>query len=170
MTRIRTAAAAAGAALLLGGPLLTGCGIKPTGVIESGAAAKVVVPGPGTLGTVYFVTPDGRLAPVPEREQPAESPVSALMGLLIGPLDQEKAAGLETRVPAPADKRPPFGLSASIVSGDTLEVRLPFAVAGLSEVARRQLVCTAASVDPRYTVVLRGPDTSVGPARCELDH
>ncbi|KPI00756.1 Lipoprotein LpqB, GerMN domain-containing protein [Actinobacteria bacterium OV450] len=167
MTRTRTAAAAA-AALLLGGPLLAGCGIKPTGVIESGAAAKVIIPGPGTLGTVYFVMPDGRLAPVPEQDQPAKSPVSVLMRLLIGPLDEEKAAGLETRVPAPADRKPPFGLSAG-VSGDVLEVRLPFAVAGLSDTARRQLVCTAASTNPKYTVVLRGPDTSVGPARCELD-
>ncbi|KJY35369.1 MULTISPECIES: hypothetical protein [unclassified Streptomyces] len=167
MTRVRTAAAA-GAALLLGGLLLTGCGIKPTGVIESGDAAKVVFPDPHTKGTVYFVTSDGRLFPVPEREQPAESPVSVLMRLLIGPLDKEKAAGLETRVPAPADRKPPFGLSSSIVSEEVMEVRLPFAVAGLSETARRQLVCTAASVDPQYAVVLRGPDTSVGPARCNL--
>lgn len=54
------------------------------------------------------------------------------------------------------------------MSGETLEVRLPFAVAGLSETARRQLVCTAASVNPRYAVVLRGPDTSLGPAGCDL--
>ncbi|MFI8278289.1 hypothetical protein ACIGBH_26145 [Streptomyces sp. NPDC085929] len=166
MTRVRTAAAA-GAALLLGGLPLTGCGIKPTGVIESGDAAKVVFPDAHTKGTVYFVRSDGRLAPVPEREQPAESPVSVLMRLLIGPLDREKAAGLETRVPAPADRKPPFGLSASVF-GETLEVRLPFAVAGLSETARRQLVCTAASVNPRYAVVLRGPDTSLGPAGCDL--
>ncbi|MFF3862786.1 hypothetical protein [Streptomyces sp. NPDC002209] len=165
MTPPRTAAAAA---LLLGALVLTGCGIKPTGVIESGDAAKVVYPDAHTKGTVYFVMADGRLAPVPEKDQPADSPVSVLMRLLIGPLDQEKAAGLQTQVPAPPDRKPPFGLSASIVSGETLEVRVPFAVAGLSETARRQLVCTAASVNPRYGVVLHGPDTSVGPARCDL--
>ncbi|WP_327279388.1 MULTISPECIES: hypothetical protein [unclassified Streptomyces] len=168
MSRMRTAAAAT-ATLLLGGPLLAGCGIKPTGVIESGAAAKVLVPGPGTKGTVYYVTSDGRLAPVPETDQPEESALFLLARLLMGPLDPEKAAGLETRVPAPADKKPPFGLSVNIVSGETMEVRVPFAVTGLSETARRQLVCTAASPNPNYAVVLRGPDTSAGPARCDLD-
>lgn len=57
----------------------------------------------------------------------------------------------------------------NIVSGETMEVRVPFAVTGLSETARRQLVCTAASPNPNYAVVLRGPDTSAGPARCDLD-
>ncbi|MEU7550802.1 hypothetical protein AB0B01_00330 [Streptomyces sp. NPDC044571] len=167
MTRVRTAAAAT-ATLLLGAPLLTGCGIKPTGVIESGAAAKVVVPGPGTKGTVYFVTSDGRLAPVPETEQPAASTSAVLLRLLIGPTEQERAAGLETRLPALDIRKQGASAGTSVVSPDTVQVGLPFKVGGLSETARRQLVCTVASTEPRYQVVLRGPDTDLEPARCDL--
>ncbi|MEV0413708.1 hypothetical protein AB0I68_23590 [Streptomyces sp. NPDC050448] len=167
MTRVR-AAAAATAALLLGGPLLTGCGIKTTGVIESGAAAKVVVPGANTKGTVYFVTSDGRLAPVPEPEQPAVSPGAVLIRLLIGPTEQERAAGLQTRLPALDIKKQGASAGTSVVSSDTIEVGVPFKVGSLSETGRRQLVCTVASANPQYRVVLRGPDLDLGPARCDL--
>lgn len=164
MTRVRTGAAA----LLLAGPLLTGCGIKPTGVIESGAAAKVVFPDSHTKGTVYFVMSDGRLAPVPEGKQPAVSPTGVLLRLLIGPTEQERAAGLETRLPALDIKKQGASAGTSVVSPDTIQVGLPFKVASLSETARRQLVCTVASTNPDYQVVLRGPDTDLEPARCDL--
>ncbi|MFK0236995.1 hypothetical protein [Streptomyces vinaceus] len=167
MTRTR-AAAAAGAALLLGGPLLGGCGIKPTGVIESGAAPKVVVPGPGTKGTVYLVASDGRLFPVPDREQPSVSETSLLVRLLVGPTAEQRAAGLETRLPVLDLKKQGASAGTTMISADTIGVGVPFKVATLSETARQQLVCTVASTEPRYQVVLLGPDADIGPARCEL--
>ncbi|MFI5668211.1 hypothetical protein [Streptomyces sp. NPDC051704] len=164
----RTRAAAAAVALLLGGALLTGCGIKPTGVIESGAAAKVVVPGPGTKGTVYLVSADGRLFPIPDREQPSVSETSLLVRLLVGPSEEQEAAGLETRLPVLDIKKQGASAGTTMISDDTIGVGVPFKVAGLSETARQQLVCTVASTEPRYRVVLLGPDTDIGPARCEL--
>ncbi|KOU16896.1 hypothetical protein ADK52_32950 [Streptomyces sp. WM6372] len=164
----RTRAAAAAVALLLGGLLLTGCGIKPTGVIESGAAGKVVVPGPGTKGTVYLVASDGRLFPIPEREQPAMSEASLLIRLLVGPTEAQRAAGLETRLPVLDIKKQGASAGTTMISEDTIGVGLPFKVATLSETARQQLVCTVASTEPRYQVVLLGTDADVGPARCEL--
>ncbi|MFE5538101.1 hypothetical protein [Streptomyces sp. NPDC056492] len=169
MTRTRTTTAAATAALLLGAAVLTGCGIKPTGVIESGAAAKVVVPGPGTKGTVYFVTADGRLFPVPDRDQPSQSPALILVKLLVGPNEAARAAGLETRLPPLDIKKQGASAGTKMLSDDTIGVGLPFKVGTLSEVARQQLVCTIASTEPDYKVVLLGPDADVGPARCELD-
>ncbi|WP_327134167.1 hypothetical protein OG311_29715 [Streptomyces sp. NBC_01343] len=163
---IRTRAAAA-AALLLGG-LLTGCGIKPTGVIESGAAAKVVVPGPGTKGTVYLVSADGRLFPIPDREQPSVSETSLLVRLLVGPNEAQRAAGLETRLPVLDIKKQGASAGTTMISADTIGVGVPFKVSTLSETARQQLVCTVASTEQRYQVVLLGPDADIGPARCEL--
>ncbi|MFJ4777128.1 hypothetical protein [Streptomyces sp. NPDC088762] len=175
MTRVRAAAAAmtpvraASAALLLGLPLLTGCGIKPTGVIESGDAAKVVFPDPHTKGTVYFVLSDGRLAPVPDKDQPSTSATANLVRLLAGPTDEERAAGMDTRLPVTDPRKQGAGAGVGIVSPDTVEVGVPFNVAGLSEPARLQLVCTVASTHPQYRVALRGPDTDLEPARCQLD-
>ncbi|MFJ3175631.1 hypothetical protein ACIPJK_33355 [Streptomyces roseus] len=164
----RRTAAAATAALLLGAVVLTGCGIKPTGVIESGAAGKVVVPGPGTKGTVYFVTADGRLFPVPDRDQPSQSAAAILVKLLMGPDEEARAAGLETRLPPLDIKKQGASAGTSMLSDDTIGVGLPFKVGTLSEVARRQLVCTIASTEPGYKVVLLGPDADVGPARCDF--
>ncbi|MEV6581803.1 hypothetical protein AB0M92_26980 [Streptomyces sp. NPDC051582] len=168
MTRIR-AAAAATAALVLGAAVLTGCGIKSTGVIESGAAAKVVYPDPHTKGTVYFVTADDRLFPVPDRDQPSQSTAAILIKLLVGPGEEARAAGLETRLPPLDIKKQGAGAGTSMLSDDTIGVGLPFKVGTLSETARRQLVCTIASTEPNYKVVLLGPDADIGPARCELD-
>ncbi|MFE2478867.1 hypothetical protein [Streptomyces sp. NPDC059389] len=164
----RTRAAAAAVAALLGGALLTGCGIKPTGVIESGAAAKVVVPGPGTKGTVYLVSADGRLFPIPDREQPSVSQTSLLVRLLVGPSEAQKAAGLETRLPVLDIKKQGASAGTTMISDDTIGVGVPFKVATLSETARQQLVCTVASTEPGVRVVLLGPDADIGPARCEL--
>ncbi|MFD5513550.1 hypothetical protein [Streptomyces sp. NPDC059761] len=168
MTRRMRTAVAAVAALLPGALLLNGCGIKPTGVIESGAAAKVIVPGPGTKGTVYFVASDGRLFPVPDRHQPSTSESSLLIQLLIGPTETERAAGLETRLPALDTKNQGASAGTKMLSDDTIGVGVPFKVSTLSETARQQLVCTVSSTEPRYQVVLLGPDADVGPARCEL--
>ncbi|MFG2664730.1 hypothetical protein ACGFY6_10850 [Streptomyces sp. NPDC048387] len=153
------------AALLV--PLLTAtaCGIKPTGVVESGAAARVTVARAGAA-MAYFVTPDGLLAPAPQPEYTQGGPRRSVIGLLRGPGPAEREAGLGSRVPVVEGEAAEAGVSVTVT--DRLEVRLPFPVAGLDPLGRRQLVCSALStVDPRYGVVLRGTDTALDPARCD---
>lgn len=68
MTRRRTSSRTAAATAVLAGCalLLTGCGIKRTGVIESGHAATVKVSGSGKSTVLYFVSKEGdRLVPAP---------------------------------------------------------------------------------------------------------
>lgn len=49
-----------------------------------------------------------------------------------------------------------------------MEARLPFPVADLDPIGRRQLVCSALStLAPAFDVVLRGTDTALEAARCE---
>lgn len=151
-------------------PLLatTACGIKPTGVVESGAAARVTVARAGAA-TAYFVTPDGRLAPAPQPEYTQGGPRGSVIGLLRGPGPAEDDAGLRTRVPVLGEDAAEGGVSVTVT--DRLEVSLPFPVAGLEPLGRRQLVCSALStVDPLYEVVLRGTDTALDPARCDAGH
>jgi hypothetical protein len=147
------------------GLLLTGCGIKPTGVIESGAPAKMTVTVPNGESLVYYLTPDDRLAPS-SVWYTSPTPGGALARLLIGPSEQEKAAGLRTAVPA-VDFTTATEVRVLQTNSDVIEVLLPIAVDGLPELARRQLVCTALSATPsHYEAVLRGPDTMLDPARC----
>ncbi|MEU8434694.1 hypothetical protein AB0F18_17565 [Streptomyces sp. NPDC029216] len=159
---------AVAAALL--GPLLaaTACGIKPTGVVESGAAGRVAVARAGG-SMAYFVTPDGRLAPAPQPEYTQGGPRGSVIGLLRGPGTAERDAGLGTRVPVVEGEAAEGGVAVAVT--DRLEVRLPFPVAGLDPLGRRQLVCSALStVDPRYEVALHGTDTTLPPARCDAGH
>ncbi|MFF4367721.1 hypothetical protein [Streptomyces sp. NPDC001594] len=157
------------AAVLLA-PLLaaTACGIKPTGVVESGAAARVAVARAGAA-TAYFVTHDGRLAPTPLPEYTQGGPRGSVIGLLRGPGPAEQDAGLGTRVPVLGEEAAEGGVSVTVT--DRLEVSLPFPVAGLGPLGRRQLVCSALStVDPVYEVILRGTDTALDPARCDAGY
>ncbi|MCX5375001.1 hypothetical protein [Streptomyces sp. NBC_00091] len=163
MSRIRGIAAATA---LLGPLLLSGCGIKPTGVVESGAAAKVAVAAPARTSMAYFVTPEGRLAPSPQPEHTRDGPRGSLRGLLGGPGGAEAEAGLGTRLP-PVEEKELEAIGVGFTARDRLEVRLPFPVAGLDPLAHRQLVCSALStLDPVFEVVLRGSDTELEAARC----
>ncbi|MEU9716571.1 hypothetical protein [Streptomyces sp. NPDC047976] len=165
MSRTRTLAAAA--ALLGPALLLTGCGIKPTGVVESGAAAKVAVAAPARTSMAYFVTPEGRLVPVPQPEHTRDGPRGSLTGLLAGPGATELEAGLGTRLP-PVEPRQLDETGVGFTARDRVEARLPFPVADLDPIARRQLVCSALStLAPAFDVVLRGTDTALEAARCE---
>ncbi|MFD3804356.1 hypothetical protein ACFWTC_12160 [Streptomyces sp. NPDC058619] len=170
MTRLRNAAAAVAALL---GPLLllSGCGIKPTGVVESGAAANVVVNSPDRAGVVYFVTPDDKLVPSPQVDSTLPSPVGTVLRLLAGPGPQERAAGLGTRLPG-WDGTAPGSVSVSFTSPQSVEVKVPFMVLDLPELAMRQLVCTVASVVgseiPDVRVTLRGPGTTLFGERCDI--
>lgn len=65
-TRTRSRAAAATAALVSCALLLTGCGIKRTGVIDSGHSATVKVADGKKNTYVYFLSKEGdRLVPAP---------------------------------------------------------------------------------------------------------
>ncbi|MEU6865787.1 hypothetical protein ABZ924_21420 [Streptomyces sp. NPDC046876] len=147
------------------GLLLTGCGIKPTGVIESGAPAKMTVPVPNQDSMVYYLTLDGRLAPssVPYT---SPSPGGALARLLAGPTQQERAAGLRTAVPV-LDSKTAAEVRVLQSNSAVVEVVLPIMVEDLPDPARRQLVCTALSSLPsHYLAALRGPDTVVDATPC----
>ncbi|WP_404954635.1 hypothetical protein [Streptomyces sp. 147326] len=169
-TRVRaTAATAALAGCAL---LLTGCGIKRTGVIDSGHAATVKVPGAKTAAVLYFVSKEGdRLIPVPFAISAdyTLAPVPLLRLLMNGPSGPAQEAGLTTALP-----RLPDGAETMIVSAPApdkgLTVRLPFAVGTLSDLARDQLVCTvgvSAVPDVISPVTLQGTDTTLPAAECE---
>ncbi|MET9696287.1 hypothetical protein ABZY31_05105 [Streptomyces sp. NPDC006529] len=170
MTRRTGVRAAAAAALLL--PLLAaGCGIKETGVVESGRPASVTVAGPPDVDVVYFVAPDGRLAPTVPVAGPHVATGVLLSRLLAGPDAEARAAGLTTALHAPGGKAavPP---RVERDEQDRLLVRLPsFRNAELSGTAKNQLVCTAAlSADHTGTteVVLLAADGATAPLRCPL--
>lgn len=159
MTRVRLAATAAA---LLSPLLLAGCGIKPTGPIDSGAAAIVVVPAPSTAALVYFVSPEGRLVPSPIKDSDRPPVVQVVNRLLAGPDPEERAAGLTTQLPSVSGRRleaPAIGDASSQV----VTVWLPFHVGDLTPTARRQLVCTVGSTggpEERIRVAFKGTDGS----------
>ncbi|MEU9375776.1 hypothetical protein AB0D94_18605 [Streptomyces sp. NPDC048255] len=168
----RTRAAAATAALAGCALLLAGCGIKRTGVIESGHAATVKVPGGKTAGVLYFVSKEGdRLVPVPFGVS-AEYTIapSALLGLLLsGPNGPAQEAGLTTALPQlrAGQGEPSVG---EYEPNKALTVRVPLAVGSLSELARNQLVCTvgvSAVPDVVNPVILQGTDTALPAADCD---
>ncbi|OKK22528.1 hypothetical protein AMK16_05300 [Streptomyces sp. CB00455] len=169
MRRVRKAAAVGAA--LLGPLLLAGCGIKPTGVIESGAPATVVIGPPDRAGVVYFVTPDGKLVPSPQVDSPPSSPTGTLLRLLSGPGPQERAAGLGTQLPA-LEGRDAGSLGMTVLTGGYVEARVPIEIGNLSQLARRQLACTVLSLAPSEStaedVMLRGPDAALLGERCDI--
>lgn len=168
MTRLRTTAAPAA---LLSALLLAGCGIEPTGPVDSGTAATVVVPGPENASVLYFAGPDGRLVPSPQRDVGQLAPLQALTRLLDGPGDRERAAGLTTEVPSTHGRR----LDSSVISfpqRDVMQVRLPFPAEDLTPTARRQLVCSLASTggpSDRLKVALKGTDAALDLDAAECD-
>ncbi|WP_020137162.1 hypothetical protein [Streptomyces sp. 351MFTsu5.1] len=176
---------------------VTSCGIPATGVVEAGAPASGALP----LTQVYFVE-NGRLVAVPRNTGRPGDPTDALRLLMDGPLAGERAVdgrgGLTTEVPAlptalalpsPATDEPgspltdtsgAAGNSASdtptaTVAGNTMTIRLPPGMAGLSELGVRQLVCTATAAyrltrpstpSPAAEVTGGGDTVRVPDARC----
>ncbi len=172
-TRSRTAAATAaltGCALLL-----TGCGIKRTGVIESGHPATVKVSGSGKSTVLYFVSKEGdRLVPAPFTlfDGYTIAPAALVRLLLDGPMGRAGEAGLTTALP----KLPAGKADQVTVSPHTQErgmtVRVPFPVGDLSPLARKQLVCTVGVSAVQNTlspVVLQGTDTVLPSDECDLN-
>ncbi|MEJ8641673.1 GerMN domain-containing protein [Streptomyces sp. MS1.HAVA.3] len=171
--RTRYRAATATAALVAGcALLLTGCGIKRSGVVDSGHAATVKVPN-GKGAVFYFVSKEGdRLIPVPF---PVDSgytiaPTAIVRLLLEGPTGPSHAAGLTTALPRlPAAQTEAVAVSA-YSPDDGITVRVPFAVGGLSELAHSQLMCTVGlsiAPDRPSPVTLQGTDTTLPSAECD---
>ncbi|MCX4696099.1 hypothetical protein [Streptomyces sp. NBC_01408] len=169
--KARSRAAAVTAALAGCALLLAGCGIKTTGVIESGHAATVKAPsGKGVV--LYFVSKEGdRLVPVPFMFDGGYTiaPSALLRLLLDGPMGPAQEAGLTTALPRLPDGQAEGASVGEYTSDHGMTVRLPFAVGSLSELARSQLVCTVGvSVVPDVLspVVLEGTDTALPAAQC----
>ncbi|MFF9979374.1 hypothetical protein [Streptomyces erythrochromogenes] len=174
MTGRKTRARAAAATAVLAGCalLLAGCGIKRTGVIESGHAAAANVPGGKKAAALYFISKEGdRLVPVPFPigTDYTLAPTPLLRILLNGPNDSATAAGFTTALPKVSQDQsdavtvsknsPEKGVTASV----------PFAVGGLSDLARNQLVCTvgiSAVPDTISRVTIKGTDTTLPAADC----
>ncbi|THA84388.1 GerMN domain-containing protein [Streptomyces sp. A0592] len=169
-TRARAAATAALAGCAL---LLAGCGIKRTGVIESGHAAAVNVPDGKKAAALYFVSKEGdRLVPVPFSigTEYTLAPTPLLRILLDGPTGPASAAGFTTALPKVSHDQWDAVLVSKNSSDKGVTVTVPFAVGGLSELARNQLVCTvgvSAAPNTLSQVTVKGPDTVLPAADCD---
>lgn len=172
----RSRAVAATAALTGCALLLAGCGIKRTGVIESGHAATVKVPDSKTAAVLYFISKDGdRLVPVPFSigTDYMLAPTPLLRVLLDGPSGPASAAGLTTALPRVSDAQSDAASVNKYSPGKGLTVSVPFPVAGLSDLARKQLVCTfgvSAVPDTVTPVAIQGTDTTLPSADCNPRH
>lgn len=165
-------------------PLLGGCGIRGTDVIEAG--------GPATVEAFYnreddmmlfFRAPDGAVRPVIRTVRPAAGfgeeytgpldpgPIpteEVVTALLAGPGQPDRAAGLTTDLPA---TRPGGEVGVTSLATDRIVVRLPIALKGLGATAIDQLSCTIAfSRDPagRFVVELEGQDGTSRSGTCPL--
>ncbi|WP_151476929.1 hypothetical protein [Streptomyces albicerus] len=189
-TRRRLLAAAIAAAAV---PLLAGCGIQETDVIEAGGPASFQA----FLNRDYdmllfFRSPDGGLSPVIRTTEPSaglgdgydessgsgdenpgdtEGPVpteKVVLALLGGPGKEDRAAGLATSLPA---ARPGGTVEVERSSGDRVTTRLPLALEGLDSTALRQLTCTIAysqDADGQVVVELTGQDGVSRSGTCGL--
>ncbi|MFC5214522.1 hypothetical protein [Streptomyces coerulescens] len=196
MRRARTHRRAGAVAVAAALPLLGGCGIQDTDVIEAGGPASFQAFFNRDFDMLlFFRAPDGRLTPVIRTTEPliesstevgagyvesgsgaqnADEPTGpvptakVVSALLDGPRADDRAAGLTTALP-------------TVRSGGTIEVerssdgrvttRLPLALKGLDSTALRQLTCTIAySQDPdgKVTVKLTGQDGTTRTDTCEL--
>ncbi|WP_405646330.1 hypothetical protein [Streptomyces sp. NBC_00019] len=177
-------------AVAAGVPLLGGCGIQETDVIEAGGPASVqAFLNRDTDMLLFFRSPDGGLSPVIRSagsetvfgeegavhtttagDQDATQPVpteKVVSALLAGPGDEDRAAGLTTALPA---ARPGIVKVDTSLSG-RVTTRLPLALEGLDTTALRQLTCTIAysqDGDGRIVVELRGLDGASRSGTCGL--
>ncbi|MFJ8075110.1 hypothetical protein ACIQ7Q_14555 [Streptomyces sp. NPDC096176] len=170
---------------------LTACGIgiQETDVIEAGGPATIdVLPAREVRMLLFFLSPDGVLSPVPrivENEggafdsglgggytrseaavpvRPATEKVVA--ALLAGPNEAERRAGLRNAAGMPA----PTVMKKITVSGGVAEAFVPARLAGMPDLAKRQLVCTIAyaeSAQGTIQVRLTGVDGALTPAYCD---
>ncbi|MFI8003587.1 hypothetical protein [Streptomyces sp. NPDC086010] len=170
---------------------LTACGIQETDVIGANGPATIdVLPARQVRMMLFFLSPDGALMPVPRmvgggdatgfgenyggEEESGEGSADAgrpptvkvVAALVAGPQEAERRAGLRSDPTLAA-------LDAAVrvsPSGNGVDVTTAAPLSGLTEAARRQLVCTIAfaeSPDGGVMVTLRGSDGALAPERCD---
>jgi len=187
MRRTRAHRRAAALAVAAAVPLLGGCGIQQTDVIEAG--------GPATIEAffnrdddviLFFRAPGGGLNPVIRTVRPSAgfgsgyaepdsagtpgppATEKAVLALLAGPRKEDRAAGLTTALP-PA--RAGATVKVEAVSGGTVTTALPLTLKELDTTALRQLTCTIAysqAADGRIVVKLTGQDGASSSDTCGL--
>ncbi|WP_249924343.1 hypothetical protein [Streptomyces alboniger] len=152
---------------------LTGCGVRPTGVVDAGGSASGLTKGL----RLYFVSESGRLEGVPRPDQPIRAPVDVVKLLMGGPSEAEKRSGLTTLLTD--------GQYEVTGEGDRLSVRLSGMILDPTSVRDRnltgQLVCSLARAravldesgrtrpdDVRVTVASEGDGTGSGGGGGEL--
>ncbi|ANS66717.1 hypothetical protein SLINC_4493 [Streptomyces lincolnensis] len=192
MRRARTRRRAAALAVAAVVPLLGGCGIPETDVIEAGGPASFqAFFNRESEMLLFFRAPDGGLSPVIRTTEPsvgfgagaeelgsadqssgeAAGPVpteKVVAALLNGPREEDRAAGLGTALPA-ARRGGSVVIEAS--SAGRVTIRLPLALKGLDGTALRQLTCTIAyshDADGRALVQLTGQDGTSRSGTCGL--
>jgi hypothetical protein len=192
MRRARTRRRAAAVAVAAAVPLLGGCGIQETDVIEAGGPASFqAFLNRDSDMLLFFRSPDGGLSPVIRTTEPsagfgdgyvesgsgAENPgdtdrpvatEKVVLALLHGPREEDRAAGLGTSLPA---ARPGGTVQVELSSGGRVTTRLPLALEGLDSTALRQLTCTIAysqDADGQVVVELTGLDGASRSGTCGL--
>ncbi|MDQ0960677.1 hypothetical protein QFZ66_004555 [Streptomyces sp. B4I13] len=186
--RMRRRAAAAAVALVLGAPLLGGCGIPETDVIEAGGPATVqAFLTRDTDVLLFFRSPDGRVRPVIRTVRISTATVGSgtadgssagqaaplatekiVMMLLAGPHEEDRAAGLDTALPAAL---PGVPVRIGSTWDGRAKARVPLALDRLDDTALRQLTCTIAyglDADGRSVVELTGRDGASTSGTCGL--
>ncbi|MFI1922222.1 hypothetical protein [Streptomyces sp. NPDC020377] len=118
---------------------LVSCGIPATGVVEAGGPAHGLVP----MLRVYLVE-NGSLVAVPRRPVGAVDAESAVMNLLEGPTETERAKRLTTLLPP---------LTAAPTTAPTPLVSVPPSTAPSGGSAAEAAASAAVSVDARSGVV-----------------
>jgi hypothetical protein len=114
--------------------LLTGCGVRTTGVVDAGEPAGGVPSG----GSVYLTGPNGLLA-VSRMGLSSGDVQTAVEALLAGPDDAERAAGYTTELPEGVT------LVALESTARGVAVRLSVDPNEFSSLALAQLSCTIAA-------------------------
>jgi hypothetical protein len=193
VARTRRRAVAVALAVAVAAPLLGGCGIPETDVIEAGGPATVqAFLTPDTDVLLFFRSPDGRVRPVIQTVRistvtawaspgrggsgsggsgAAAAPIrteTVVRMLLAGPREEDRAAGLTTALPAAL---PGVPLRIGAVAAGRARARVPLALDALDATALRQLTCTIAyglEADGRTVVDLTGHDGVSASGTCGL--
>lgn len=169
-------------------PLLGGCGIQETDVIEAGGPASVQAFFDGESEMLlFFRSPDGGLSPVirdagsttvygdgsvaSSGDQDTTQPVpteKAVTALLAGLQPEDRTAGLTTALPTTLPKGT---VQVERTSPGRITTRVPLALAALDNTALRQLTCTIAysrDADGQVVVELKGQDGTTSSGTCGL--
>ncbi|QOV36896.1 hypothetical protein IM697_44355 [Streptomyces ferrugineus] len=192
MRRARTRRCAAAVAVVVAVPLLGGCGIQETDVIEAGGPASFqAFLNRDSDMLLFFRSPGGGLSPVIRTTEPSAgfgeeyidpgsgarnsgdaaasvAPAKVVMALLDGPREEDRAVGLSTALPA---ARPGRTAEVGPTPGGGVTARLPLALEGLDSTAVRQLTCTIAysqDAEGRVVVELTGLDGASRSGTCGL--